>query len=367
MMLGLFDRVYVVSLPGSKERRGYVAAHLADAGIEDFEFHDATGPDDELVRNAFAEGRVAPFPPCFRCGKTDCGNEDCNNVLIPSQVAVFCTYLELWRKIVARGECVLICEDDVVLHSWWREVIAMVANERDRGTLQWGAEIPAMVRLGWAESDEHRSQGQYRLSRDVRMANPCHLMTPAYAAALLEEFTCFDHTVDVFAHQRSAASRNGAWTAHPPAATELSWSRGTVASLIHPKPIRSDFLREHGEEVAADENDRRIGAHIKHLYYRDFLIVGHPRCGTGFTAQFLRQMGLDVGHEADGKDGLASWMFAVDGAVPYAQSPVARRREAMRWGALIQPVRNIATAVPSIMRDNIFAPPSYAFRRSRIL
>lgn len=364
---GLFDRVYVISLPASTARREYVAAHLVAAGLDDFEFHDAMGPENEAVRRAFSDGRVTPFPPCFRCGKSDCGKDDCNNVLIPEQVAVFCTYLELWQKIVQRGECVMVCEDDVVLHPWWGKVLEMIARRRSSGELPWGCDVSALVRLGWAESDEHRDTGMFSLSRAIRMSNPCHLMTPAYAKALVDEFTRFDTTADIFVHQRSKAAQRQAWTAHPPAATELSWSRGAFDSLIHPKPVRSEFLRQSGDPSAADRNDARIETHLNHLFYRDFLIVGHPRCGTGFTAGLMGQMGLDIGHEANGKDGLSSWMFAVDGLAPYARAPVARRREALRWGKLIHAVRNIAEAAPSIMRDNIYAPPSYAFRRARIL
>lgn len=36
--------------------------------------------------------------------------------------------------------------------------------------------------------------------------------------------------------------------------------------------------------------------------------LGHPRCGTGFTANLLQQHGLDVGHEEIGTDGIVSWM-----------------------------------------------------------
>ena len=36
--------------------------------------------------------------------------------------------------------------------------------------------------------------------------------------------------------------------------------------------------------------------------------LGHPRCGTGFTASLLQQHGRDVGHEELGADGIVSWM-----------------------------------------------------------
>lgn len=48
--------------------------------------------------------------------------------------------------------------------------------------------------------------------------------------------------------------------------------------------------------------------------------LGHPRCGTGFTASLLQQHGLDVRHEEPGADGIVSWMQLA-------------RRDSPPWGA----------------------------------
>lgn len=42
------------------------------------------------------------------------------------------------------------------------------------------------------------------------------------------------------------------------------------------------------------------------------LITGHPRTGTGYAAKCLQDIGLDVGHEKLGADGISSWLWAVD-------------------------------------------------------
>ena len=75
------------------------------------------------------------------------------------------------------------------------------------------------------------------------------------------------------------------------------------------------------------------------------------------------QLGLDIGHESDGKDGLSTWCFGSEGEAPYWKDPIARRRNSLKWSKLIMPIRVINNAVPSIMRDNIFSPKSYEFRR----
>lgn len=40
---------------------------------------------------------------------------------------------------------------------------------------------------------------------------------------------------------------------------------------------------------------------------KPFLITGHPRSGTSYIAHVLSKLGLDVKHEAWGKDGVASY------------------------------------------------------------
>lgn len=43
----------------------------------------------------------------------------------------------------------------------------------------------------------------------------------------------------------------------------------------------------------------------------DFFVgLGHPRCGTGFTASLIQTGGLDVRHERVGENGIVSWMLA---------------------------------------------------------
>lgn len=110
----LFDKVIVISLEQSHARRAYIHKYLSESGIQKYEFFNATSASDPLVTQAYANNDVATFPPCFRCGKLDCGNPDCNNFLIPQQVATFITYRRLWqavadgevgRILVNRGRC----------------------------------------------------------------------------------------------------------------------------------------------------------------------------------------------------------------------------------------------------------------------
>lgn len=46
----------------------------------------------------------------------------------------------------------------------------------------------------------------------------------------------------------------------------------------------------------------------------DFLILGHPRSGTGYMYKLFNSLGFDIKHEMIGKDGMSCWTFAADKA-----------------------------------------------------
>lgn len=366
----LFDKVWVLSLPDAHERRAHVAQHLPAHGLEQFEFFDATPADAPEVSQAMASGEVMQFPPCFRCGALDCGKIDCNNFLIPAQVACFLSYRRLWRAIAGGvAERVLVLEDDVFLHGHAVSVLQWLSVQIQAGTVPFQPGRSCLLRLGWAHCADHvaTDPDQFRVDSSLRMSNPCHALTRAYAHALLARDQGISHTADVYQH-KLAPQPGEAFTVFPPLASELSWTDGRFASTIHPKPVHVQHLQARGDVEAAEREALRLRQHTKKKHFRPLLISGHPRGGTGYTAALCRQLGLDVGHEKLGRDGISSWMFAVEAeANPYALDEVARSRRALAWQHLVMVVRDPATAAPSVMRDSQHAPPSYTFRREQIL
>ncbi|HHS88835.1 MAG TPA: hypothetical protein ENJ26_00525 [Rhodobacteraceae bacterium] len=368
MLPSFIESVKVISLVRSTDRRSRIGRHLKETlKLEQFEYHDAKGPDHPDVRRLFESGLVQRFPPCFRCGKLECGNDECNNVLTGGLVANFATYLDLWRNIAASGKVTLVLEDDVVIHPWARRVLARLDRDVSRGRIDMSREQPRLLRLGWALGPEHKRWARYRTNEDVRMSNPAQVLTPGYARALIERFEMINQTSDVFAH-KIAVRPGEATTVFPPIASDLSWSTGEVESTLHPKQIRAQWLEKHGTPEEAERHRALANSQVGHMFHRPVLITGHPRCGTGFAAALCRQVGLDVGHEDDGRHGLSSWMMAADADEnPWALSPVARRRRALHWDVLIHVVRDLQSAIPSVMRENEHAGESFEFRRKHIL
>ena len=74
------------------------------------------------------------------------------------------------------------------------------------------------------------------------------------------------------------------------------------------------------------------------------LITGCARSGTGYASLLFKKMGLDIGHEEYGADGISSWLFAVDAEnVPWGPS-----RKDVKFGKVFHQVRHPLKAIGSI-------------------
>lgn len=366
----LFDQVFVLSLKNAQERRDYITQHLAEHGLNHYQFFDATPADSDEVCEAIASGEVLRFPPCFRCGELDCGDPNCNNFLIPAQVACFLSYRRLWRTMASGpAQRLLVLEDDVVLHKQAPAVLNWLAGQVDVGMVPWQAGKACLLRLGWARCAEHDALApeECRIDSSIRMSNPCHALTRDFAQALLARDCGIYHTSDVYQHLQ--APRPGeAFTVFPPIASEHSWSDGRFASSIHPKPQHVQHLLAIGDREGAERESKRIRTHVRKKYFRPLLISGHPHGGIDHAAALCQQLGLDVGHERLGREGISSWMFAVEAeANPDALDDVSRSRRALAWRHLLMVVRDPSAAAPLVMRDSLQGTQAYTLRREHIL
>jgi len=78
-----------------------------------------------------------------------------------------------------------------------------------------------------------------------------------------------------------------------------------------------------------------------------YLIIGHPRCGTGFMSKLFKKNGLDVGHEVMGNNGTSDWQYAIlnEKCFPWTTAP----RSAFKFETIIHNIRDPFTAIPSIV------------------
>jgi len=80
-----------------------------------------------------------------------------------------------------------------------------------------------------------------------------------------------------------------------------------------------------------------------------YLVTGCGRSGTGYMAALLQKLGLDVGHEVVGKDGLVSWYAAYDvvGMVPPHIADWQVKRETFDCVKVLHVVRHPLACISS--------------------
>ena len=93
---------------------------------------------------------------------------------------------------------------------------------------------------------------------------------------------------------------------------------------------------------------------------RSILIVGHPRCGSGYMSKLVSCFGLDVGHEKGTcVDGISNWAFAVEhepelkGIPEWARGGCDWRESFVDFDFCIHHLRNPIDALPSICVNEI--------------
>lgn len=96
----------------------------------------------------------------------------------------------------------------------------------------------------------------------------------------------------------------------------------------------------------------------------DFFVgIGHPRCGTGFTAAFLQSAGLKIGHEFVLDNGIISWMLPAEKYnYPYKRDALGPLGGFSRIFCI---ARSPLASINSIIPEND-AKPSFQLRKEII-
>lgn len=78
----------------------------------------------------------------------------------------------------------------------------------------------------------------------------------------------------------------------------------------------------------------------------EFLILGHPRCGTGFMTKVMGKLGYQIGHEVMGRDGTSNWTYAIGDEVCFSWTQ--HSANCYNFNRIIHCVRDPLKAIPSI-------------------
>ena len=92
---------------------------------------------------------------------------------------------------------------------------------------------------------------------------------------------------------------------------------------------------------------------------REYLVIGHPRCGSGFAADCLTKLGISCSHEIEPvkSRALSSWAFTIkhqndDGISPRYGIGGWDWRSRYSFDNIIAHLRNPFDAFPSIINEN---------------
>lgn len=367
--------VVCLTLPRERERQRSAKEQITNAGFSSYEFFPGFPPEHEKVRQAYDSGRVLRFPPCFRCGKLDCGR-DCNNILIAPQIAVVLSYQAMFRRLAAQEHQIyLCCEDDV---QFVPSIAAFLSSDPILGLVREALANPRkpfLLKLAAPEMPDGLSGkaepdvAEIEIREVVRMSNVAFLINSEMAAIAAQRLEEIDATADQILHSQLARSYSN-YTVVPNLAWDRSWACGDVPSLIHPKQKYLDNLIElHGSDSAHVEREKtRLSVHRKKAIVCRYAFIGGPRCGSRYLAEQLMENGIGIGHECLGSDGICAWQYVVhDTEYPYIADACASNREFVYPEIQVVYTRDPKSAVASLVVENEQAPLSYAYRRDKIL
>ncbi len=193
-----------------------------------------------------------------------------------------------------------------------------------------------------------------------------YAMNPQMAKKLIENFKTIDTTVDIYTHQHIAVKYHN-FTLFPPLAYELSWSEGTMESLVRPRNKRIEYLQTKDDEKSKKEL-KKYSEHIDRAVTKKLLGIGHPHTGSDYVSSLLKAYGIDAGEEEMGRDGIISWMFTVyDLDNPYYKNKYAKSRYFSSFEHIIMFARDPLNAIPGIMYENSISETSMEFQAKHIL
>lgn len=372
----LFPQVICLTLDKERERQLSVVRELENIGIKNYEFFPGYSADSEAVKTAYSEGRVKRYPDCFRCGKRDCGNPDCNNVLLPVQVAVALSYQAIFKQIATGVHpYTLICEDDIVFAKYAKSVLYSEGFSRLLDEIDLAGNEPVLLRMTNPDRDDAEFNQEtisletaLQLDNRIVMSNPFFIVNRAFSELAHTRLNTIDHTADVMIHNHLSKSTK-AYTLNAKIVIDRSWGLGNAPSLIHPKPYHLRYLKDrYGESsLQYQQENERLKNHRKKAHTRLYGFIGSPRCGSHYLSAFMNKNGLEIGHEALGKDGICAWQYAISSTqYPYIADNLASSDYFLHIDHWYLYTRHPSKAIPSLIIENSKAPLSYAFRRKVI-
>jgi GR25 family glycosyltransferase involved in LPS biosynthesis len=171
-------------MASSVERRAHMREFTEMHSLANLQIVDAATPSCDDVKALYAESRVHTFPDCFRCKKLECGDDNCNNTLIPVQVATFASYLRLFTTFLrSNSSFALFVEDDIKLSEHAEVLCEQALSAYNDVFSELKKEQPSLIQFGWALGEEHKHAGPVDATKFLgKMSNPAFALNKAMAS-----------------------------------------------------------------------------------------------------------------------------------------------------------------------------------------
>ena len=354
MIPELINKIYVINLKSSYNRKKHIEEEFKRLKINNYEIFEATDKDSLQVQDMMKTDFVKKIPPCFRCNKIKCNCS--NNILIKPQIGNWCSFINVMNDIIKNdyNDLIMICEDDVKFTNNGMDILNKMITKDNLEKYNISFEKPILIRA--EQRNNFPPLNKLKLTKRITMGNACFIINKFYAESFINNLKVIDRTSDMYLQKEILKYDKNIqhFTIEPSPAYQLSDNKNAkFKSEIHPKGL--------------DNKDKiRANNHFKRVEYKDYLCIGHPRCGTTSISYYLTQMGYNVRHENMGKNGVSSWMLAIeDESYPWGN---VKDKFRYYFKNVIHVVRNPFDAIPAIILENKYSPcnKSYKFRKKHI-
>ena len=228
-----FEKVLCLTLEGEIERQKSATKELCNIGLDKFQFFQGVKNNDERIIKIYEQNNVFSFPPCFRCGEEKCTCS--NNILIPSQVACFLSFLDIFEfAINSSFNTFLVAEDDIQIKHFNYQCLREVLNIKVLRELNFfNSDTPCLLSMG-SPNPVKVYRKLYWEKNNQKPSNYLFGFNKSFAKLAKNQFKKFITTSDLFIH-RVLATKAMSYSLSSHIATDYSWCSQTIRSSIHPK------------------------------------------------------------------------------------------------------------------------------------
>ena len=195
-----FEKVLCLTLKNEIDRQKSATKELCSVGLNKFQFFEGVTKENERVKSIFNNNKVITFPPCFRCGRISCNCN--NNVLIPSQIACFLSYLDIFEyAIKSPFNTFLVAEDDIQIKNFNPKILKNVMKNSVLKDLNFfNLDTPCLLSMGSPNPVNVYNQLSWE-NHNLKPSNYLFGFNNAFAKLAIKEFEKFNTTSDLYIHK----------------------------------------------------------------------------------------------------------------------------------------------------------------------